>query len=389
MRLVTATDEFRIHGLSYPGYPILLNDRMQVEEPANSFLIEQCITNGRAKSELSWARYGQDLYDFLGYVYANEVDWRALPLRGRPGPIEKYRNWARKECGLAVRTINQRLRTVRRFYDWCAREGFIDEVPYRTVLVRDPRATRFLPRASSAGNRIESPQFMLRELKTPIRVLSKAQCASCIAALEGNETHQLLFRLFLLTGLRNREACTFPESYVFDPRRVQRLAGKAFTRVLLNPKDMTLKGSKPRDIDVPVALMEDLYWWSVKHREARFNSREGAGPAPTALFLTNQGNAFSHNAVGSLFRSVSEKVGFQVTPHMLRHTWATHTLYFLRETRWKGDPLLYIQRRLGHASLNTTLVYLHLLDELDAELIGGHDRELDVLFTGDIQALPE
>lgn len=389
MRLVLATDDFKIHGLSFKGFPILLDDSMEIVEPANSFLIDVCITNGRAKSERSWARYGQDIYDFLGYTTANNVDWRAIPKRGRPGPIEKYRNWASKEVGHRVRTINQRLRTIRRFYDWCAREGVVDQVPYRTVTVRNPRATRFLQHADTTGGRTESPYFMLRELKEPLKVLTKAQCEACISALDGNETHQLLFRLILLTGLRNREACTFPESYVFDPTRVSRLTGKAFVRIALDPNEMTLKGDKAREIDVPVALMEDLYWWSVKQRQARANAQQGKGDPSTALFLTTHGNAFSQNAIGSMFRALKPKVGFDVYPHLLRHTWATHTLYFLRRTRWKGDPLLYVQRRLGHASLNTTLVYLHLLDELDAELIGQHDAELDVLFSGDIEGLQE
>jgi hypothetical protein len=97
-------------------------------------------------------------------VSASGIDWRATPQRGRPGPIEKYRNWANKECGLKFRTINQRMRTIRRFYDWCVREKFIERAPYRTVLVRNPRATRFLQHVDGTGNRIASPHFMFREM---------------------------------------------------------------------------------------------------------------------------------------------------------------------------------------------------------------------------------
>ena len=388
MRLVLATSDFKIHGLAVAGFPILLEDDMQISEPANSFLIEVCITNGGARSQASWAKYGQDIYDFLGFAGAKGVDyWRTIPRRGRPGPIEMYRNWALDEGGCSPSTVNQRLRTIRRFYDWCVREQIIDRAPYRTIPVRNSRDTQFLQHVDATGNRVETPHFMLKVLKKPLKILSKAQCDECLKALQDNEALQLLFRLMLVTGLRNREARTLPDAYVFNPARISRLQGKAFTRLGLDASEMCLKGSKDREIDVPVQLMQDLYWWSVKQRPKRIRCNAQGQAQLKELFITERGNAYSQNAIGDMFRALSRRVGYPVTPHMLRHTWATHTLHFLRRSNLRGDPLLYVQARLGHASLNTTIIYLHHLEHMDVELLESHNNELDMLFSGSVEGL--
>jgi integrase/recombinase XerD len=75
-------------------------------------------------------------------------------------------------------------------------------------------------------------------------------------------------------------------------------------------------------------------------------------------------------------------VEFHVTPHMARHTYATYTLHQLRERGFKGDPLLYLRDRLGHSSVSSTQIYLHLLEQLDVGLLMLHEQELDAVFRG-------
>lgn len=57
-------------------------------------------------------------------------------------------------------------------------------------------------------------------------------------------------------------------------------------------------------------------------------------------------------------------LSFKVTPHTLRHTYATHTLYEMRQRKTQIDPLLYIRDRLGHSSILTTEKYLHYLSHV-------------------------
>ena len=64
---------------------------------------------------------------------------------------------------------------------------------------------------------------------------------------------------------------------------------------------------------------------------------------------------------------------------MLRHTYATHTLYEMRQRKTQIDPLLYIRDRLGHSSILTTEKYLHYLSEVEENLITSYQEEIDSL----------
>jgi integrase/recombinase XerD len=183
-------------------------------------------------------------------------------------PVELYRDWSLNECKLDPRTINHRLRTVRRFYDWCFKHGFIDRLPYDNVRVSISRPSGFLAHVDATGGKTATPHFMLRQLKRPLKFLTLEQCKECIVALS-NPTHRLIFWLMLATGLRNAEARTFPDAYTFDPKFRRDLDGKAKLRIALDPADMRTKGAKHRSVDVPISLMSTLWWWSVKQRPAR------------------------------------------------------------------------------------------------------------------------
>ena len=66
---------------------------------------------------------------------------------------------------------------------------------------------------------------------------------------------------------------------------------------------------------------------------------------------------------------------------MLRHTYATYTLAALRKRPdFMGEPLLYVRDRLGHSDVQTTAEYLHLINQLEAQLILQHEDFIDGLF---------
>jgi integrase len=123
--------------------------------------------------------------------------------------------------------------------------------------------------------------------------------------------------------------------------------------------------------------MGDLWEYSIFDREKRIKSSK---PSPKTLFLTRDGNAYSASAIKRVYNSISDKVGFRVTPHMARHTYATYTLHGLRERGYKGDALMYLRDRLGHSSVTTTQRYLHLAEEIDADLMIAFEEEVNALF---------
>ncbi|MCY1286661.1 Tyrosine recombinase XerC [compost metagenome] len=101
-----------------------------------------------------------------------------------------------------------------------------------------------------------------------------------------------------------------------------------------------------------------------------------------ALFLNQSGEPYSEDgkSLNRIISEVGKEAGIKVHTHMLRHTYATHTLVSLQRNRENGiDPLVFVQRQLGHSSIQTTMVYLHLVNEMADEAVLAYDDELNAL----------
>ncbi|WP_369411493.1 tyrosine-type recombinase/integrase [Polynucleobacter finlandensis] len=368
-----------VQGRCFEGFPLLINDDGGELQPAQDWLWDVLGKSGRISSLLTWESYGRAMYDFFSFLLANDYDWRQSPLPGMPSPIMAWRDWSRGTLKLQASTINQRLRVVVRFYEWAFKKGFIDKLPFDFVQIQTSRQPGFLAHVDTSNSTISSPEVLLKQTQQTIRILTKEQIVVCHQALS-NRTHQLMFELMVRTGLRQVECRTFPDSYVFDPERRKDLTPGQKLRLYLDPKDMDIKNSKPRDIDIPYDLMEKLWDYSVRRRQGRANNNTDAKELPN-LFLTEGGTPYQKDAITSLFRVLSRRVGFRVTAHMLRHSYATFLLWSLRKsTTFEGEPLLYVRDRMGHANVSTTTIYLHLINSLEGQLVLAHEDEIDQLF---------
>lgn len=376
MDLVFATEEFVLNRVSYPGFPILLNAQMEVVEEAHLFLVHECLKRGRVRSPRSWAAYGQAMYDYFGFLEANGLAWRSYSDNRNHTPLAAYRDWSLGELGLAASTVNARLRVITRFYRYAASMGWITSVPYDIESVQVRQAKGFLAHTDPTGAQRASPDVILKQHPTEVRLLSKSQIQQFLSAITG-PTQMLIARLALQTGLRKEELATFPVRYVVDPSHYDERS--AIVRVNMRPEDMKTKGDKPRAIDVPRRLMADLSKY-IKHERAVL--QEISGERQTELFLNRNGQPWAGGGrtLNNLWARLD--LGFKVTPHILRHTFATHTLYDLRQRRVSVDPLMYVRDRLGHSSIKTTERYLHYLSEVEDDLMTHFQEEVDALSQG-------
>ncbi|CAN7746196.1 MULTISPECIES: tyrosine-type recombinase/integrase [unclassified Variovorax] len=379
MRFLLATDDLVLQGRSFAGFPLLLDDDGDAMEPAQTYLWHLLGRAGRIASKKTWEKYGRDIYDYFAFIYANNIDWKVRPSSGLPGPLERYIEWSKGTLDLDTKTINGRVRLALRFYRWALKNQLVDAVPFDEVVVHTSHDATFFAHLDAGASETISADVLLREQKPVIKLITKEQIKVCLGALT-NPTHRLMFEVMTRSGLRQEEVRTFPESYVFDPARRRDLVAGQMVMIDLDPAGMKIKGDKPRTIEIPYSLMEDLWWWSVRQRPAREANHAGGIKFKT-LFLTEAGCPYGDSALTSIFDRLKRNVGFHVTPHMCRHTYATYRLRSLKNSKtFEGEPLLYIMDRLGHSSVLTTKVYLKLINQLDGQLVLQHEDELDDLF---------
>ncbi|OMQ31082.1 tyrosine-type recombinase/integrase [Pseudomonas putida] len=375
MEIVWGTKDFVIAGQPYQGFPILLWDSMESCSQANQFF-RYYLLRGDIGSKQSWPSTGRALYDFFSFLQAHDLDWRDVDRGEAKSLVAAYRDYCLVTCGLARNTTRQRLTYICKFYKFALNKGWVKRLPFGAEERTVKRKTGFLEHVDASGGKALVNDVMPRRHKPLPKFLSMAQAKSFLAAAE-NPHHRIMIQLALRTGLRRNELATFPVAYIFDPDKAGRTERNLCIR--LDPFDgsgMETKGSKARDIWVSRKFMAELYRYVSKVR----GERTSLGKDQKALLINHLGETYG-SAGKSLNRIISETgkaTGIEVHTHMLRHTYATHTLVNLQRNPQNGlDPLVFLQRQLGHSSVQTTMVYLHLINEMADEAVLAYDDELN------------
>ena len=253
--------------------------------------------------------YRADLGDFLRWGERAEVDLLApshRQLRAYLGELDT--------AGYARTTVARRLASVRAFYRYLAEEGAISSDP--SAMLANPKLPRRLPKAIATADierLIESP-----DPQTPEGVRDGA-----------------LLELMYASGVRVAEVCSLKPNDINLRANVARVVGK---------------GSKERIVPLHPLACAKLERW-LREGRPRFARDESTD----TLFLSSRGNALSPDAVRRIVARYAREAGVEgrVTPHSVRHTFATDLLN-------EGVDLRTVQELLGHANLSTTQIYTHV-----------------------------
>ena len=200
----------------------------------------------------------------------------------------------------------------------------------------------------------------------PARRLPKALPVATIAALleaaSGQDPRGLrdraLLELLYATGARISEAVGLDVDDVDDLRRSVTSAGAA--QPPLSVVRLRGKGSKERLVPVGSYAVDALQAYLVRGRPALAAAIAGRSAASSggALFLNNRGGRLSRQSAWQVLQDTAERAGIRagdnvasgVSPHTLRHSFATHLLD-------GGADVRSVQELLGHASVTTTQIY--------------------------------
>lgn len=219
-------------------------------------------------------------------------------------------------AGYSSRTVNRHLSALRGLYRWMSHAGVCDGGA--AAAVASPKLARALPRTMSDAD-------VRRLLET---------CG------DGDPA-----------SLRDR---TFLELLYATGARVSEVAGLRVGDLDLSHAQARLFGKGAKERIVPV--YETALDWAARYlSEARPSLAAHARTATDALFLSTRGNPMSADALRTAFERRVAQAGLdpRLTPHAMRHTYATELL-------GGGADLRSVQELLGHESLSTTQVYTHL-----------------------------
>lgn len=302
---------------------------MKPEQWISTFLDAQAAELNAAQNTL--LAYGRDLLSFSEWCAANRLEFKAVTRQD----IESFLINS-NEQGLSSATCARRLSAVRQLFRFAYEEGWRTENP--ALQIRGPGKGRSLPTT------------LTQEEVDALLVASRS--------FGKNETERLrctcLLELLYATGMRVSELVSLPIAAVRGNPRMIMVMGK---------------GNKERMVPLSQPARDALASWVAVRDAEEENQQKKARPASKFLFP-------SHSKIGHmtrqsffiLLRKLSAKAGLdskRVTPHVLRHAFATHLLN-------NGADLRSIQTLLGHASLSTTEIYTHVLDEHLKELVETH-----------------
>jgi integrase/recombinase XerD len=286
-----------------------------------AFLEMLAAERGAARNTL--AAYAADLDDFAAFTAA-----RGIAVQAADG--DALRAWVESlaAAGFAARTQARRLSAIRQFHRFLAAEGIRPDDP--TELLESPRLPASLPRA-----------------------LTEAEVAALIdaaAALPGRRgpVAAAVVELLYCSGLRASELVSLP-------------AGALRAEEGL----VAVRGKGGRERLVPISARARTLALA-----ARTEAAERAGPrAARWLFPSRAASGhLTRQSLGLLLKEVALAAGIdpaRVSPHVLRHSFATHLLA-------RGADLRSLQVLLGHADIATVQIYTKVLEDRLKALVEAH-----------------
>ena len=291
----------------------------EIENDANSsqldtFIDHLWLEDGLSKNTLD--SYRADLSQFNSWLGLKERGInKSQLLEANQADIQQY--LAVKFPQSKPRSISRLIASMRRFYRYALRESLIKTDP--TLQIESPKLPRSLPK--SLNEQEVEDLLGAPDINQPIGLRDRA-----------------MLELLYASGLRVSELVTVKVSEVSTQDGVVRITGK---------------GSKTRL--VPMG-QEAADWIDSYLKTARPKILDGQ--MTDAMFVTKRGDAMTRQAFWYLIKRYALVAGItkHMSPHVLRHAFATHLLNH-------GADLRVVQMLLGHADISTTQIYTHVARE--------------------------
>lgn len=264
-------------------------------------------------SPRSLESYRRDLRQLAEWLGQQRI---ALPDAGA-GDVQRFLAERTIRYGVAARSLARQLSTLKRYFRWLLRQGRRGDDP--TLNIEAPRLPRPLPKS-----------------------LSEADVEALLAAPDRETSlgrrDRAMLELLYACGLRVSELVGLPMAALSLEMGVVKVMGK---------------GAKERLVPLGEMASESLGEYLKSGRPALLSGR-----ADDALFVTERGRAMTRQAFWYRIKRHARVAGISgaLSPHTLRHAFATHLLNH-------GADLRVVQMLLGHSDISTTQIYTHVARE--------------------------
>jgi len=295
-----------------------------MQEDIKSFIHYLSVEKGLSDNTLS--SYSTDLLQYLKYLQKRGIkNWEDTNKSHVIGFLMEI-----KKHDFQIRTVCRKLAAIKAFYKFLLSESVLDFNPAENL--ESPKLNKYLPNVLT----ISEVEKLLNQPK--------------LNTLLGKRDKAML-ELLYATGIRVSELVSLNLEDVNFEAGFVRCVGK---------------GSKERIIPVSEVALKYLdYYLRLARLELVKNNKN-----ERAIFVNRRGKRLSRQGFWKLLKKYIEQCSIdkQVTPHTLRHSFATHLLEH-------GANLRAVQEMLGHADISTTQIYTHLTkSKLKKEYLKFHPR---------------
>lgn len=279
-----------------------------MDELLNRFLEYLLIEKGLSANTLD--AYKRDLRKFFTYLKAQNIDSLQVVNKDILAAYLYYQ----KKISISPSTIARQIAALKGFFRFLCLEDFIESDP--TIYLETPKLKKKLPYILT----VEEVDTLLQEPQgiEPIQLRDKA-----------------MLEVLYATGMRVSEMINLNIKQVHMDMAFVRCIGK---------------GNKERIIPMGsyAAKCVKAYWEKGRPRLIR-------NPQENTLFINHHGKRMTRQGFWKIIKKHARKAGINkdITPHTLRHSFATHLLA-------NGADLRSVQELLGHADVSTTQIYTHL-----------------------------
>lgn len=311
--------------MARPGRPAM--PKPQLHPLVDSFL--DMLTTERGAAMNTRQAYWRDLADFSLYLREKGkkeiVDASGDEIKGYLKDLGgKIHTKGQNKSQIATRTVARRLSALRQFYRYLVSENIRKDDP--TSAIESPKQARTLPKTLAES-----------EVSALIKSAASTGGADSIRLV-------CLLEMLYATGLRVSELVGLPLSAISDDRQFLMVAGK---------------GGRERMVPLSEPAQKALGKYADLRQQ--FISTEDKGSQGQWLFpsRTSESGHLTRQRFAQLLKDLADNAGIEstrVSPHILRHAFATHLLS-------NGADLRSVQKMLGHADIATTQIYTHIVGD--------------------------